>query len=89
MIVVCVVLYGCAIGGFTPEKKVSRKHKITHAPAAARHQPVKQSEVSRFSAVQSDSGQIEEARQDLTRDIGASNDDLERSIKEQREILAR
>lgn len=84
--VVCVALYGCALE-LAPEKKAPRKHK--RAPAAARHHPVKQSEIHQFSTVQSDSGQLEEVRQDLTRDMGASNDALERSIKEQREILAR
>lgn len=88
MVVVCGALYGCALG-LVEEKKAPRKNKRTPAPAAARHQSARQSEVSRFSTVQSDSGRLEEVRQDLTREMGSSNDALERSIKEQREMLTR
>lgn len=88
MVVVCGVICGCAVD-FVKEKKTHRKHKRTYAPAAARHHPVKRSEVNRFSTVQSDSGKLEEVREDLTRDMGANNDALERSIEEQRDVLAR
>lgn len=86
--VVCGVLCGCALG-FVQEEKTHRKHKRTHAPAAARNQPAKRSEVNRFSTVQSDSGKLQEVREDLTKGVEANNNALERSIEEQLDVLAR